>query len=61
MGETGAGITSEDQINMSVSNAFTNKWGKYYTNTCVDPINYSSSRSLDPGILPVALENEGVD
>jgi len=29
MGETGAGITSEDQINMEVSNEFTNKWGKF--------------------------------
>jgi hypothetical protein len=26
MGETGAGITSEDQINMDEDNEFTNKW-----------------------------------
>jgi hypothetical protein len=27
MGETGAGITREDEINMDKENAFTNKWG----------------------------------
>jgi len=27
MGESGAGITNEDEIDMSVDNAFTNKWG----------------------------------
>jgi hypothetical protein len=26
MGETGAGITSEDQINMDLDKEFTNKW-----------------------------------
>ena len=29
MGETGAGITSADQIDMSKSNAFTNKWSMH--------------------------------
>jgi len=29
MGETGAGITREDEINMDVKNAFTTKWGSY--------------------------------
>jgi hypothetical protein len=29
MGETGAGITSEDQINMDQDNEFTNKWSTY--------------------------------
>jgi hypothetical protein len=29
MGETGAGITSEDQINVDTPNNFTNKWGTY--------------------------------
>jgi hypothetical protein len=28
MGETGAGISSEDQINSNTSNQFTTKWGK---------------------------------
>jgi len=28
MGETGAGISSEDQINMEQPNQFTTKWGK---------------------------------
>ena len=27
MGETGAGITNKDEIDMSVDNVFTNKWG----------------------------------
>lgn len=27
MGETGAGITSAEQINMTVRNEFTTKWG----------------------------------
>jgi hypothetical protein len=29
MGETGAGITSADEINMDETNDFTNKWGMY--------------------------------
>ncbi|KAG2081072.1 uncharacterized protein F5147DRAFT_661003 [Suillus discolor] len=29
MGETGAGITREDEINMDVKNSFTTKWGVY--------------------------------
>ena len=29
MGETGAGITSEDQIDMDQDNDFTNKWSTY--------------------------------
>ena len=29
MGETGAGITREDEIDMSQDNAFTTKWGTY--------------------------------
>ena len=29
MGETGAGISSEDQINMEIPNQFTMKWGKF--------------------------------
>jgi hypothetical protein len=29
MGETGVGITSEDQIDMNTPNAFTNKWSMY--------------------------------
>ena len=29
MGETGAGITSEDQINMDEENDFINKWSAY--------------------------------
>jgi hypothetical protein len=28
MGETGAGITSEDQINMDEDNEFLNKWSE---------------------------------
>ena len=31
MGETGAGITSEDQINMDDDNEFMNKWSEYCT------------------------------
>ena len=27
MGETGAGITREEEINMELDNSFTNKWG----------------------------------
>ena len=29
MGETRAGMTSEDQINMDEENEFMNKWSKY--------------------------------
>jgi hypothetical protein len=29
LGETGAGITSADEINMEKPNKFTNKWGKH--------------------------------
>ena len=29
MGETGAGITCEEEINMELDNSFTNKWGDY--------------------------------
>jgi hypothetical protein len=29
MGETGAGIDNAAQIDMNVSNTFTNKWGAY--------------------------------
>jgi hypothetical protein len=29
MGETGAGITNADEIDMSQTNNFTNKWGAY--------------------------------
>jgi hypothetical protein len=32
MGETGAGITREDQIDMSQVNTFTTKWGTYLLN-----------------------------
>ena len=28
MGETGAGITCEEEINMELNNSFTNKWGE---------------------------------
>ncbi len=28
MGETGAGITHEEEIDMSLTNALTNKWGE---------------------------------
>jgi hypothetical protein len=34
MGETGAGISSEDQINMDIPNQFTTKWGKFYSGIC---------------------------
>jgi len=30
MGETGAGITSADEINMDAMNDFTNKWSTYH-------------------------------
>lgn len=30
MGQTGAGIAEEDEINMEISNQFTNKWGESY-------------------------------
>jgi len=29
MGETGAGITKEEEIDMSQENVFTTKWGTY--------------------------------
>jgi len=29
MGEIGAGITRAEEINMSQTNDFTNKWGRY--------------------------------
>jgi hypothetical protein len=29
MGETGAGITTQEEIDMSQDNAFTTKWGTY--------------------------------
>ena len=32
LGQTGEGITSEDQINMDLQNEFTNKWGQYNDN-----------------------------
>ena len=42
MGETGAGITSEDQINMDNPNNFTNKWGTYLISksTCRHYLSY---------------------
>ena len=33
MGETGAGISREDEIDVSLNNAFTNKWGEYLLKT----------------------------
>jgi len=30
MGKTGAGISSEDQINIDAPNQFTTKWGKQH-------------------------------
>ena len=33
MGETGAGITREDEINMDIKNSFTTKWGSYLCDT----------------------------
>jgi len=30
MGQTGAGIAKEDEINMEISNQFMNKWGESY-------------------------------
>ena len=30
MGETGEGISSRDEIDMSRNNVFMNKWGTYY-------------------------------
>lgn len=30
MGETGAGIDAEDEIDMTEENTFTNKWGTYF-------------------------------
>jgi hypothetical protein len=61
MGLTGAGIMSEDQINMNENNAFTNKWGALVSigyaviksDTCLS--------SHDQGVIPVALGNEGID
>ena len=29
MGKTGAGISREDEIDVSLNNTFTNKWGEY--------------------------------
>lgn len=29
MGQTGAGISREDEIDMELNNEFTNKWGEY--------------------------------
>jgi hypothetical protein len=33
MGEMGASITCEDEINMNVKNVFTTKWGMYFENS----------------------------
>ncbi len=32
MGETGMGITSEEEIDMSLNNEFTTKWGTFSVN-----------------------------
>jgi len=37
MGETGAGITREDEINMDQENPFTNKWGTLALNFVTQP------------------------
>ena len=34
MGETGAGITNADEIDMSQTNNFTNEWGTYLKTEC---------------------------
>jgi hypothetical protein len=59
MGSTDAGITSEDQINMGITNDLTNKWGTYlviviaHLLTCLG--------SIDPGVIPMAVEGQGAD
>jgi len=44
MGEMGASITSEDQINMDKPNDFTNKWGMYLISNLPVAITYLTSR-----------------
>src|SRR6266487_3070964 len=38
MGETGAGITAEDQIDMEKPNMFTNKWGVHLWTSSISSI-----------------------
>jgi hypothetical protein len=75
MGETGAGITSEDQIDMEKPNAFTNKWGTHNTTqlaslSLILPIEqireqfpwYFEMKDLvseRPNVKPVGIGNSG--
>jgi hypothetical protein len=61
MGLTGAGITSEDQINMSESNTFTNKWGMPVSIRCVVIESDDYLGSPDQRVISVAVGDEGVD
>ncbi|KAF8066555.1 hypothetical protein FPV67DRAFT_1383271, partial [Lyophyllum atratum] len=56
MGETGAGITQEDEIDMSLSNEFTNKWG-LIKNAFPWYFTMKELISERPNIVPVGLGN----
>ena len=57
MGETGAGITSEDQIDMDQDNEFLNKWSKSHLQASLHHV--LTGFRADQGRLPVALGDEG--
>ncbi|KAF8073402.1 hypothetical protein FPV67DRAFT_1666168 [Lyophyllum atratum] len=56
MGETGAGITQEDEIDMSLNNEFTNKWG-LIRNSFPWYFTMKELISERPNIVPVGLGN----
>jgi len=57
MGQTGAGISHEDQIDMSKNNEFTTKWGTFNRVRFKQAIGSPSAASDDKGFLPVVFRN----
>jgi hypothetical protein len=61
MGQTGEGISSRDQIDMSLDNAFTNKWGQYsitYTKFDIIYLPVASHQLLSKLTAPTFLNFE---
>lgn len=54
LGETGAGITSEDQINLDWPSELTNKWRKYL-NPWIDRFTHRHLHSTNQGGMPLVL------
>ncbi|KAJ7182291.1 hypothetical protein C8R43DRAFT_1115935 [Mycena crocata] len=60
MGETGAGIDNADEIDMSVSNPFTNKWAKI-SDACPWYFDMRNLIAQRPNLVPTGLGDSGTE